>query len=138
MGASQLNNFGDSDAMFKERLKNMGKMSKKKFSQIARLFSGRTKKNFRHLNDSNTRNPYLYEDLNDNNYEEGSSRNNNTNKPSSSNIWNKCQLLKLFPMAQFSSPSYCCIRVRSYLPIKILQSTRQCYSNETITFFIIF
>lgn len=87
MGASQLNNFGDSDAVFKERLKSMGKVSKKKFSQLARLFSGRTKKNFRHLNDSNTRNPYLYEDLNDNIYEEGSSRNNNNNnKPSSSNM----------------------------------------------------
>uniref|UniRef100_A0A0V0GC38 Putative ubiquitin-conjugating enzyme n=1 Tax=Triatoma dimidiata TaxID=72491 RepID=A0A0V0GC38_TRIDM len=34
---------GDDEA-FKERLKNMGKMSRKKFSQLARVFTGRTKK----------------------------------------------------------------------------------------------
>ncbi|KAK9503790.1 hypothetical protein O3M35_010273 [Rhynocoris fuscipes] len=34
---------GDDEA-FKERLRNMGKMSRKKFSQLARVFTGRTKK----------------------------------------------------------------------------------------------
>lgn len=34
----------DDDAVFKERLKNMGKMSRKKFSQLARVFTGRNKK----------------------------------------------------------------------------------------------
>mgnify|MGYP007002759848 CR=1 FL=1 len=43
----------------------MGKVSKKKFTQLARLFSGRTKKSFKQLDETASRNPYLYEDLND-------------------------------------------------------------------------
>ncbi|RZF36550.1 hypothetical protein LSTR_LSTR010661 [Laodelphax striatellus] len=35
---------GDEDAIFKERLRNMGKMSRKKFSQLARVFTGRKKR----------------------------------------------------------------------------------------------
>ncbi|KAL4150011.1 hypothetical protein QTP88_003860 [Uroleucon formosanum] len=35
---------GDDDAAFKERLKNMGKASRKKFIQIARVFTGKKKK----------------------------------------------------------------------------------------------
>lgn len=35
----------DDDAIFKERLRNMGKMSRKKFSQLARVFTGRKKRN---------------------------------------------------------------------------------------------
>lgn len=34
----------DDDAIFKERLRNMGKMSRKKFSQLARVFTGRKKR----------------------------------------------------------------------------------------------
>ncbi|XP_054273771.1 CUE domain-containing protein 1 isoform X2 [Macrosteles quadrilineatus] len=34
----------DEDAIFKERLRNMGKMSRKKFSQLARVFTGRKKR----------------------------------------------------------------------------------------------
>ncbi|XP_075220102.1 CUE domain-containing protein 1 [Lycorma delicatula] len=34
----------DDDAVFKERLRNMGKMSRKKFSQLARVFTGRKKR----------------------------------------------------------------------------------------------
>ena len=37
------------DAAFLETLKNMGKASRKKFSQLARLFSGRKKKSFPHI-----------------------------------------------------------------------------------------
>ncbi|KAH7640308.1 cue domain-containing protein 1-like protein [Dermatophagoides farinae] len=47
--STQASNFLDSDAIFKERLRNMGKLSKKKFTQIARLFSGRMRKNFKQL-----------------------------------------------------------------------------------------
>lgn len=63
-GPGTSNFFNDSDAAFKEKLRNMGKVSKKKFTQIARLFSGR-KKNFKQLDESTSRDPYLYEDLND-------------------------------------------------------------------------
>jgi len=35
---------GDEDDLFKERLRNMGKMSRKKFSQLARVFTGRKKR----------------------------------------------------------------------------------------------
>ncbi|VVC42670.1 UBA-like,Ubiquitin system component Cue [Cinara cedri] len=38
------NTSGDDDAAFKERLKNMGKASRKKFIQIARVFTGKKKK----------------------------------------------------------------------------------------------
>jgi len=38
------NTSGDEDAAFKERLKNMGKASRKKFIQIARVFTGKKKK----------------------------------------------------------------------------------------------
>ncbi|XP_064460775.1 CUE domain-containing protein 1-like isoform X2 [Ornithodoros turicata] len=39
----------DSDAAFKERLKNMGKASRRKFAQLARLFSRTKKCNFRQM-----------------------------------------------------------------------------------------
>ncbi|XP_025417632.1 CUE domain-containing protein 1 isoform X2 [Sipha flava] len=38
------NSSNDDDAAFKERLKNMGKVSRKKFIQIARVFTGKKKK----------------------------------------------------------------------------------------------
>lgn len=38
----------DPEAAFKENLKNMGKASRKKFSQLARLFSRRKRKSFQH------------------------------------------------------------------------------------------
>ncbi|XP_023243526.1 CUE domain-containing protein 1-like isoform X3 [Centruroides sculpturatus] len=37
----------DSDAAFREKLKNMGKLSRKKFAQLARLFSRRKRRTFR-------------------------------------------------------------------------------------------
>lgn len=49
----------------------MGKVSKKKFTQLARLFSGRTKKNFKQLDESTSRDPYVYEDLNDSLHNKG-------------------------------------------------------------------
>ncbi|XP_014276275.1 CUE domain-containing protein 1 [Halyomorpha halys] len=39
----------DDDAMFKERLRNMGKLSRKKFSQLARVFTGKKKKSARSM-----------------------------------------------------------------------------------------
>ncbi|KAI2809240.1 Cuedc1p [Blomia tropicalis] len=56
-GASSSGQYVDSDAAFKERLRNMGKMSKRKFTQLARLFSGR-KKNFKQLEDSKDHHHY--------------------------------------------------------------------------------
>uniref|UniRef100_A0A6P6XRR6 CUE domain-containing protein 1-like n=1 Tax=Dermatophagoides pteronyssinus TaxID=6956 RepID=A0A6P6XRR6_DERPT len=81
---TQASNFLDSDAIFKERLRNMGKLSKKKFTQIARLFSGRMRKNFKQLDNgggagagggtlstgTNRENQYFYQDLNNENYED--------------------------------------------------------------------
>ena len=54
----------DSDAAFKEKLRNMGKVSKRKFTQLARLFSGRNKRNFKQLDESSSKD-YYYDDLND-------------------------------------------------------------------------
>ncbi|KAL1140841.1 hypothetical protein AAG570_000769 [Ranatra chinensis] len=42
--ASFSSRLGDDDAIFKERLRNMGKLSRKKFSQLARVFTGRKKR----------------------------------------------------------------------------------------------
>ncbi|RWS30150.1 CUE domain-containing protein 1-like protein [Leptotrombidium deliense] len=39
----------DSDAAFKETLRNMGKASRRKFAQLARLFSRRKRRSFQHL-----------------------------------------------------------------------------------------
>lgn len=39
----------DDDALFKERLRNMGKLSRKKFSQLARVFTGKKKKGARSI-----------------------------------------------------------------------------------------
>lgn len=70
----------DSDAAFKEKLRNMGKVSKRKFTQLARLFSGRVRKNFKHLDESTSRDPYYYEGLNDNHYDDTENRNANLRK----------------------------------------------------------
>ena len=43
----------DSDAAFKETLKHMGKVSRRKFAQLARLFSGRKRRSFQHLSEGN-------------------------------------------------------------------------------------
>lgn len=50
---------GDSDAAFKETIKKMGKVSRKKFTQLATLFSGRKRGSFQHLlgGHSHTSNP---------------------------------------------------------------------------------
>ncbi|XP_050053554.1 CUE domain-containing protein 1 isoform X3 [Aphis gossypii] len=58
---------GDDDAAFKERLKNMGKASRKKFIQIARVFTGKKKKSTARniLNQGNTHtkdNLFLHEE----------------------------------------------------------------------------
>lgn len=90
-GAGTSNNFADSDAAFKEKLRNMGKVSKKKFTQLARLFSGRTKKNFKQLDDSTSRDPYMYEDLNDSlrhvNSAGGSSREGERTRKANVKFW---------------------------------------------------
>lgn len=39
----------DTDAAFREKLKNMGKVSRRKFAQLARLFSRRKRRNFRQI-----------------------------------------------------------------------------------------
>ena len=66
----------DSDAAFKERLRNMSKASKKKFAQIARLFSGKSKKNFQHkqLDDAHGSDYPYCEDFSNENYEDFRSR----------------------------------------------------------------
>ncbi|XP_015379513.1 PREDICTED: CUE domain-containing protein 1 isoform X2 [Diuraphis noxia] len=58
---------GDEDAAFKERLKNMGKASRKKFIQIARVFTGKKKKstarNIMNQGDTHTKdNLFLHEE----------------------------------------------------------------------------
>ncbi|XP_060879318.1 CUE domain-containing protein 1 isoform X1 [Metopolophium dirhodum] len=58
---------GDDDAAFKERLKNMGKASRKKFIQIARVFTGKKKKssarNIMNQGDTHTKdNLFLHEE----------------------------------------------------------------------------
>uniref|UniRef100_A0A2S2PS60 CUE domain-containing protein 1 n=1 Tax=Schizaphis graminum TaxID=13262 RepID=A0A2S2PS60_SCHGA len=58
---------GDEDAAFKERLKNMGKASRKKFIQIARVFTGKKKKstarNILNQGDTHTKdNLFLHEE----------------------------------------------------------------------------
>ncbi|KAF0748769.1 CUE domain-containing protein 1 [Aphis craccivora] len=58
---------GDDDAAFKERLKNMGKASRKKFIQIARVFTGKKKKstarNILNQGDTHTKdNLFLHEE----------------------------------------------------------------------------
>ncbi|XP_046395945.1 uncharacterized protein LOC124163223 isoform X2 [Ischnura elegans] len=44
LGKSLSSSGHDEDALFKERLKNMGKVSRKKFAQLARVFTGRKKR----------------------------------------------------------------------------------------------
>lgn len=61
------NTSADDDAAFKERLKNMGKASRKKFIQIARVFTGKKKKSSARniLNQGDTRakdNLFLHEE----------------------------------------------------------------------------
>lgn len=58
---------GDDDAAFKEKLKNMGKASRKKFIQIARVFTGKKKKstarNILNQGDTHTKdNLFLHEE----------------------------------------------------------------------------
>lgn len=48
-GPSVASSHSDSDAAFKETLKHMGKVSRRKFAQLARLFSGRRRRSFQHL-----------------------------------------------------------------------------------------
>ncbi|KAF7491537.1 CUE domain-containing protein 1 [Sarcoptes scabiei] len=69
--SSSITNFLDSDAAFKERLRNMGKVSKKKFNQIAKIFSKGMRKNFKQFDSSaNANDKYFYQDLSNDNYED--------------------------------------------------------------------
>lgn len=79
-GIGHSSNFADSDAAFREKLRNMGKVSKRKFIQLARLFSGRTKRNFKQLDESTSRDPYFSDDLNDGFYVEGGGREDKSKK----------------------------------------------------------
>ena len=56
-GSAAASGHTDSDAAFRETLKNMGKVSRKKFAQLARLFSRRKRKNFQHLRGDHRENP---------------------------------------------------------------------------------
>ncbi|XP_054162310.1 CUE domain-containing protein 1-like [Oppia nitens] len=49
MGATGGTSHTDSDAVFKDRLKHMGKVSRRKFAQLARLFSRRKRRSFQQL-----------------------------------------------------------------------------------------
>ena len=49
LGASGVSTHTDSDAAFKETLKHMGKVSRRKFAQLARLFSRRRRRSFQQL-----------------------------------------------------------------------------------------
>lgn len=64
----------------------MGKVSKRKFTQLARLFSGRMKKNFKQLDESTSRDPYFYEDLNDSIYHEGGGRGEDKSAAKKTNV----------------------------------------------------
>lgn len=48
-GATAAASHSDSDAAFKETLKHMGKVSRRKFAQLARLFSRRRRRSFQQL-----------------------------------------------------------------------------------------
>jgi len=85
------------DADFRETLKNMGKASRKKFSQLAKLFSGRKRRSFPHLlggtgHDSGST-PSRDNLLGDDKYVEleNESSDHEDNKPSSSSWRNHSQ-----------------------------------------------